>query len=145
MESHLLVIVFVISGGKTASRGLTNSIYSLENELWTELPPMTIRRRYHSCALFDDHIYVLGGIREKSTEILDLTTNTWTFGPEMPDVFKAGQAFTFQDALYAMDKSGTFLKLDDDKAGWSEVAAVKQTGLRLVYPAMVVDSDILHC
>ena len=145
MLSRWLVTVFVISGGKTAAKGLTTSVYSLENNVWTELPPMAIERRYHSCAFFDDHIYVLGGKALKSTEILDLATNTWSFGPELPGTFKAGQAFTFQDALYAMDRLGTFLKLDDDKAGWSEVAAVKKTGIRLVYPVLVVDYDILHC
>ena len=105
---------------------------------------MATPRHYHSCAVYDDHIYVLGGKDVSSTEILNLSSNTWTSGPEMPEVFPSAQAFTYQDAIYPISKEGTVYKLDDDKAGWTEVVAVGNIGNRPVNPALVVNEDILH-
>ena len=95
--------------------------------------------------MLDNHIYVLGGTELSSTEIMDLTTNTWTSGPELPRDFKNGQAITYQDSLYAIFTQGTVYKLDDDKAGWTKVATGRYIGSRPVNPALVVDEDILHC
>ena len=106
---------------------------------------MATPRKFHACAVLDDHIYVLGGTGLSSTEIMDLTTNTWTSGPELPEDFKYGQGVTFQDTLYAISMQGTVYKLDDDKAGWTEVATVGNIGSRPVFPALVVNEDILHC
>ena len=105
---------------------------------------MATPRYFHSCAVHDDNIYVLGGEGLSSTEILNLSTNTWTFGPEMPEKFSFGQAFTWQHALYANSREGTVYKLDEDKAGWTEVATVDKNDWRPVYPALVVHEDVLH-
>ena len=88
-----------LQGGN--SLGRIASVYSLEYEKWTEMPSMGTARLRHSCALLVTNIYVLGGKGLMLTEIFDLNTNTWTSGPNMKNIFDYGQAFTFQDNLYA--------------------------------------------
>ena len=120
-------------------------MYSLEHEEWTEMPSMSTKRVQHACAQLGTNIYVIGGKGLMSTEIFDLNTNTWTSGPTMNNMFDYGQAFTFQDNLYAIRQQGTVYKLADEKKEWAEVGDIGGIGQRIIHPALVLDRDILHC
>ncbi len=68
--------------------------FNTESQVWTEGPPMNVGRAGHACGriradeqseTFD--VIVVGGTAGKymtSTEIYDVATNSWRFGPELP-------------------------------------------------------------
>jgi hypothetical protein len=106
---------------------------------------MENNRTLHSCDIIGDHLYILGGWSEfeTPTEILNLNTNTWTTGPDMPENFDMGQAVTFQDTLFAISKRGKVYKLRDNNLCWDEIASVGNIGNRHVFPALILTADIL--
>ena len=107
---------------------------------------MAYGRTRHACALLDNWIYVIGGgVEILDTEILDLGTNTWSYGPQLPKYF-FGKAITFKDTIYAININLNVFKLNDDKNGWIEVSPNDNYNYYYsLIPPLVVDEDILNC
>ena len=113
-------------------------------------------RARHSCAVYENYIYVLGGTDANGGsravgyrgERLDLSSLTWENLPTLPHKFYHGQAFFFQSSLYLVHmEEGTseavMVKLNKDNE-WQ----VTYLGPELdftVFPAPILSPDILGC
>jgi len=81
-QSHILIT----GGGTTGYRSSSSYLYSEETG-FTKIEDMKTRRSGHGCSVIDDNVvFVAGGTggRDLITEYLDLTTLTWSNGPELP-------------------------------------------------------------
>jgi len=81
-QSHILMT----GGGTTGYRSSSSYLYSEETG-FTKIEDMKTRRRRHGCSVIDDNVVFVAGGTGKSdeiTEYLDLTTLTWSNGPELP-------------------------------------------------------------
>ena len=122
-----------------------DTAYYMEHNLWESITPLARPRSYHACALLGDEIYVLGGNLDDSTEVLNVSSNTWTSGPGLlGSGEKYGQAVTYNGSLYFISRGGIVDKLNPDKSSWSTVARIGNTGYRRGYPALIVHGDILN-
>ena len=95
--------ILIIGGEKNANRSSSTYFFNTENEIWTEGPPLKYSRMSHSCGRVRKNsqsqelsVIVVGGWGElasasardtdalSSVEILDLNSNEWRAGPELP-------------------------------------------------------------
>jgi len=89
MEGHCMTRVnqshILLTGGYPDTR--TSSYLYSEETGFTKIEDMKTRRSGHGCSVIDDNVvFVAGGTggRDLITEYLDLTTLTWSNGPELP-------------------------------------------------------------
>jgi len=89
----------LLTGGETDPYSLSSGafIYN-EEEGFTRIEDMSIGRKYHGCSVIDDStVLVAGGDtgkgRSSSSEYLDLTSLTWSPGPELPQDWGMAQMF----------------------------------------------------
>ena len=82
---------------------------------WETMPSMVYPRKYPACTLHGDKIYVMGGKGIRSMEVLDITTNTWTTGPALPNSssYHAPQALSYNGSLYYIAPNGRVDVLGD--------------------------------
>ena len=120
----------------------------MEHNSWESITRLAKPRKYHACALLGDEIYVLGGNYDDSTEVLNVTSHTWTSGPGLlesgQNYNQYGQALTYKGSLYFISRGGRVDQLNPDRSGWTTVARIGNIGNRRVYPALIVRGDILY-
>jgi len=129
--------------------GAAAFLYS-EEEGFTRIEDMNRNRWYHGCSLIDDStVLVAGGYRSNvTTEYLDLTSLTWSPGPELPE--KPGVSQILGKEVLGAQVGGHLLigekkifKLEEDGEGrqWTEVRELKYQnfGAR----AFVVNQDVI--
>ena len=80
--------VFVAASPKfEVSDTLLAWIFNIQTNTWTELPPTLNARTGASCGYLQSdlgrYVVVAGGLRTSTTEILDLTTMIWNWGPDI--------------------------------------------------------------
>ena len=91
-------------------------IFNYTSNQWFKGPPMNIPRRFHACVHYKDpqgnsKIMVTGGVTEvseaiSSVEILDLDSQTWSFGTYLP-YYLHGHAMTaIEDTIYVIGGKG---------------------------------------
>jgi len=79
-QSHIL-----ITGGDAGEGALTSSYLYSEEKGFTKIEDMKTPRIWHGCSVINDKMFVAGGAGGGiKTEYLDLTTLTWSPGPELP-------------------------------------------------------------
>ncbi|XP_014221968.1 uncharacterized protein LOC106649195 [Trichogramma pretiosum] len=66
--------------------------YCLITKRWYYLTRLRTPRRHMGLAISNDKLIVIGGVgryrmKQSSIEMLDMTENTWTRGPELPETF----------------------------------------------------------
>ena len=117
-QSHIL-----ITGGERA----TSYLYS-EDTGFTRIADMrTPNRRNHGCSLIKDNVVIIAGgwYAGLRTEYLDLTTLTWSEGPETPTlVFMAqmvGSYLIGHDKIYKLEDPGL-----PSEGQWVEVRKMKK-------------------
>ena len=91
---------------------------------------MTFPREFHGCALFNDYVWVAGGVRANtSVEIFSLATSSWTTGPSLPVPIVGGQLLVIDRKLVirgGVDEKGenpnlNIYQLDMDNMAWVDV------------------------
>ncbi|MEJ2240594.1 MAG: kelch repeat-containing protein, partial [Candidatus Bathyarchaeota archaeon] len=82
--------IYVIGGGeKTPNTNLTptavNEVYDPETDKWTTREPIPNSVNYHTSAVVDKKIYVMGGaVNVNLNQIYDVETDTWSSGAPLP-------------------------------------------------------------
>ncbi len=92
---------------------------------WTTAP-QPFSRRALIAAAYQDKLYVIGGMDEKSRIVPDVTiydpkTGAWAEGPELPEMSGrpfAPAAVVHQGSLYVSVSDGTILRLNESKRCW---------------------------
>ena len=131
-------------------------MYRLRNNAWVSLADMATARYAHSCAVFQQKIWVLSGTGagpsvEKSSyfspltsvESYNIASNSWSAGPSMPSSVKYGQVQVINTDLYLANPSdGKILKLENN--AWAVVTTIRRRfATRALFPAPVV--NYLNC
>ena len=69
----------VYSLGGSINSARTNKVYRLRGGIWTGLSSMTTARYYFAAVLYDNTIFVFGGLgAESSVEAFDIAAQSWT-------------------------------------------------------------------
>ena len=88
--------IYVIGGGeKSPITNLTptavNEIYDPETDKWTTLEPIPNPVNYHTSAVVDNKIYIMGGaVNVNLNQIYDVETDTWSSGAPLPTGVDSG-------------------------------------------------------
>jgi len=118
-KSHIL-----LTGGQTGNWDESVSSYLYHEETgFTKIEDMKTPRSNHGCSIINENlVFVTGGYLNnralKETEYLNLTTLTWSAGPEIPDVAGIGSAEMIGSLAMGED---TIFKLED-----LSIASMKQ-------------------
>ena len=124
------------------SGGTSAKMYRLRNNAWVSLADMATARYAHSCAFFEEKIWVLSGTAGTSVENYDIVRNTWSSGPSLPSRVMYGQVQVFNTDLYlANPADGRVLKLENN--AWVVVTTIGQFANHALFPAPVV--NYLNC
>jgi len=76
----------LLTGGKKGFNTIADAFIYSEEDGFIKIDDMKTARSGHACYAIDDNtVLIAGGCYGKSTEILDLTSLTWSPGPEFPD------------------------------------------------------------
>lgn len=93
-----------------------------------KVEPMPFATRVHGAAVFQDELYVLGGLTpEGSTDgaqIYDLKAGTWRTGPSLPKGNTTIAAAVHRGQLYANGGDGKIYRLAPDGSAWSEAGSL---------------------
>ena len=102
---------------------------------------MNTPRRVHACAVVQNQLWVMGGCRTATVEIMDITTKVWRNGPDLPthDMY-GGQAVVYREELYAVHDEGQVWRLTGD--GWETVANITGYGYRAFQAVVVNIADL---
>ena len=82
-------------------------------------------RYYHTCAEHAGHIWLGGGYRDATTEKYDVSSNTWTSGPDLPYInYYPGTLITSSNSLiYTGGKyNKNIYQLNSAQNGWIQVS-----------------------
>ncbi len=135
--------------------------FTLEEESWTEGPELKNKRESHSCGKIRKNkdsqemsIIVAGGWGLSSVEILDVGSNEWQTGPELPSGIASSQMVEDQnggvvliggysssvgilDTLYQLPHGGR-------DAAWTKMEQKMKTG-RYWHTAFLITDNIVDC
>jgi len=147
--------VYVIGGitGRFGHGSTQNSVYKLEqgSAEWVAASSLDTARAYHSCAVLDSRIYVMGGSNsENTTEVYDPASDTWTYGPVLPTERSwDAQAIGYGGVVYVIDgyhNQNVYSYTPGPGAEWETLPGVNiPYDHRPIYPAPVITSDTLYC
>ena len=141
MSHHSILIALLSTGGYTG--GYTSGrVFSLQGGRWTELPAMSTPREGPTCVHMDQEIWAIGGDTD-TVEILNLVTKKWRDGPRLPTSVYRGQAVVYEDQLFVIDRDGPVYRYSDNL--WQKVADIQSYEYRPLFPAPVVNRQILKC
>ena len=99
-------IIHIIGGGNFARCVTIGNWPSRIKTQWTiQDAEMSEAKWWHSCAVLNNTIYVLGGMEDSgkqldSSEIFDPVTREFRCGPKLPKPFSNGEAFIYNSALH---------------------------------------------
>jgi hypothetical protein len=94
--------------------------------------PQPFRRRALSVAVTEGKLYALGGLNdafkvERTVDVYDTATGTWSRGPDLPGRGKTDgfgtSAFGVEEGLYFSGASGRIFRLAADGKNWEAVGA----------------------
>jgi len=147
--------ILSIGGFNYEQRDLDSVLILPTNDTaWRNLPPISIPRSSHACALLENEVWVLGGFTENydwqageegflnSTEIFSLSTQTWRRGPELPFGVNWGQAVVVDDILHhvgGIRSGGRVLRLVEE--AWEVVAMSGYDDVRDVGQAVTLQGE----
>merc|ERR1711892_661195 len=116
---------------------------------WVAVSSLNTARYKHSCAVLDSRIYVMGGLYDNTVEVCDPASDTWTYGPVLPDYSFSAQAIAFGGTVYLIDgyASHNVYSYTPGPPGakWETLPGVSVSSGRAIFPAPVVTTDTLFC
>ena len=75
-----------LHGGKTDPGGSAGDTYiSTDMRTWVTKASSKNTRRYHACVEHAGYVWLGGGKDDGTTEKYELSTDTWTYGPDLPN------------------------------------------------------------
>merc|ERR1712179_623750 len=100
----------------------------------------------HTCAVLDNTVYVIGGrSHHTSVEMLSLDSNSWVYGPSLPDDATDAQTVVYNDTLYVLEGNGLIYRLDRSQDLWVIEYNILTYGRRNVFPAPLLTEEQLPC
>ena len=124
--------VFVVASPKfEVSDTLQAWIYNIQTNTWTELPPTLDKRSGASCGYIQSDlgrfVVVAGGLKTSTTEILNLATMSWNWGPDIgSNAFGASMISTRNGELlliggYDQEALSAIRRLNSRLSSWDVV------------------------
>jgi outer membrane protein assembly factor BamB len=115
---------------------------------WESLP-QPFERRALNVAVREGRVYAIGGMAsdgttEKTVDVLDLKTRSWTRGPALPGPIRNGftpAACALGGKLFVSPPDGTVYRLTERKDAWEEVGALDKP--RMVHRIVPAREDLL--
>jgi hypothetical protein len=130
LENRLYVLGGWSLGGDTLDARWMDTAYALDladPQSWQPLPKAPFQRRAVAAAGLGRAIYVLGGIdnlgkTSRRVDVLDLESDQWLKGPELPFDGFGVSAFTVGERLFVSGMDGAVYRLDGGRQSWLPVA-----------------------
>jgi len=155
VTSHCQVTVgdtVYIIGGLDISENAVSTVYRLSDGIWTQHHSLNTARWGHTCAVLDNTVYVIGGrSHHTSVEMLSLDSNSWVYGPSLPDPYDAydAQTVVYNDTLYVFEAKGMIYRYDRRQDLWEDLSNREYILLpfneRIVFPAPLLTEEQLPC
>ena len=141
--TQYLLLLFT-GGGISGSAISFNSarVFSLQGGRWTELAAMSTARYSPACVYHKNEVWAIGG-NTASVEIFNLESKRWRDGPALPTSMYWGQAVVYENQLYAIYPNGKVYLYSEN--AWEKVADIQSYSWRPIFPAPVVNRQILNC
>jgi len=136
-----------LHGGHTRSGTVTVGDTYLSMDMmspWVAKASSQNTRRYHACAEHAGYIWIGGGYDDATTEKYELSTNTWTYGPDLPD-FKYWPGKLITNAGGVLTYAGGYTykniyQLKTEQNEWIKIGEMAQ--IRRKFPALTVSEKI---
>ena len=115
---------------------------------YRRLPDMRVERWRHGCTRIGNKVVVAGGYRDKTSEILDLDTETWSMAGDMTTERKYAQLVTVNGRVVVMGGQDgrinldTVEELDMGQRTWRRLG-VRMKRPRYGFGATVINKNIL--
>ena len=133
--SHYVPDLVLLCGGRSVTSTVFSDClqYNLETEVWSLHSTLTRPREEATMAMVGSQLYLMGGVGEKSVEILDSSLeDTWFEGPELPFVLARSCAISTGSSIFitgghdntSETSLATVLKLTKETGQWSEVSGM---------------------
>lgn len=89
----------------------TNREYDPQNNSWKILEPMPTARQHIDCGIFDDNIFIMGGLTSwktisKKNEAYDVLSNTWSEKAAIPSLRNNAAVVTLDNLIYVIGGAG---------------------------------------
>ena len=144
-ETHIFLV---------ANDHRTTFLFNQIDETFHSLPLMQRGKNRASAGFINGHeIVVAGGVSTRSSEIFDLDTNLWRWGPDLPVELdlQLAQALQFQDSFiliggydHGEGYQDTILKFNPDSYRWTKLPQ-KLRNARRYHAAFFVSNDYITC
>jgi len=155
VEGHCQVTAggrVIVAGGRTLPNAVsTGATFSWDGSTWSQLASMKTIRAHHACVEKDGLLYAMGGENRfdrklKSVEMLNLATEVWSDGPDLPYDVDYVQAVNIHGDIYVVGGEGSggkIVKLVDNN--WEPVSDYGFDGQGLFSNPPIVSSEQVMC
>ena len=137
----------LVTGGRSGGRKVVE--LDIVTGKYRQLPDMREERRGHGCTRIGNKVVVAGGYEDKSSEILDLDTETWSSAGDMTTERGYPQLVTVNGRVVVMggedgDKNDldTVEELDMGQRTWRRLG-VRMKKPKYAFGATVINKSIL--
>jgi len=101
-----------------------NREYNPQTNSWRILDPIPTARQHIDCGVFDDNIFIMGGLTSwemisKKHEVYNITTNTWTEKAAIPSLRNCPAVVTKDSLIYVIGGGGSEASI------WEKTASVE--------------------
>jgi N-acetylneuraminic acid mutarotase len=102
----------------------TNREYNPQTNSWRILEPMPTARQHIDCGIFDDNIFIIGGLTSwttisKRNEVYNITTNSWSEKEAVPTLRNCAAIATMDSLTYVIGGGGSKTSV------WEETASIE--------------------
>ena len=160
--------VYVIGGSRLEEnadgyQSQASTLKSKKGTDWVYSANLSEARYDHACAVHKGMIFAIGGggmglwqngnccegLYQNSVEIFDPSTESWTFGPELPKALSGAQAFSWGGYLWVFggrtttEYGNVVYRLEE--SGWTVYRNIDQQVDNFLSPPQIVTEDIVYC
>jgi len=133
-----------LHGGETTRLGSAGDTYiSTDMRTWVTEASSQHDRSWHTCSEHTGYIWLGGGRDGATTEQYELSTNSWTYGPDLPNYVALPGEFLSQAGvlIYAggYDNKNIY-QLNKHQDGWIKIGEMSQK--RSFFPALFISGNV---
>merc|ERR1712106_1067187 len=132
-----------LHGGLTSSGRVGDTYLPTDMSTWVSKASSRYHRSYHACAEHNGYIWLGGGDDGATTEKYDLSTNSWTKGPDLPNTgIFPGVFLSHAGVLTYAGGYGNknIYQLNREQNGWIKIGEMSQKRSR--FPALSISGNV---
>merc|ERR1712106_37980 len=132
-----------LHGGYTDSGLVGDTDISTDMNNWVTKASSQNTRYMHACSEHTGYIWLGGGREDATTETYDLSTNSWTYGPDLPNyLYWPGEFLSHAAVLtyFGGYENKNIYQLNTEQNGWIKIREMSQK--RSFFPALSISGNV---